>query len=198
MRALSDATKQMGSNAPHFYNKNIIMAISKSVGVRFPLDIYLKILEYCTSKDITFTDYVLHKVVTSDDLINKKSSDLELSSKHDNKKVSDLQNIISNLISEKKQLLNNIHSLERNLSLQDKVLLKQKELLDDIIPFQSILFVFSDVFPDIYKNINKEDLEKNKNLERDINILYKAISSAIKIIEEKDIDRRISEYDIKE
>lgn len=187
-----------GVMLPIFTIKNIIMATSKSVGVRFPLDIYLKILEYCTSKDITFTDYVLHKVVTSDDLINKKSSDLDLSSKHDNKKVSDLQNIISNLISEKKQLLNNIHSLERNLSLQDKVLLKQKELLDDIIPFQSTLFVFSEVFPDIYKNINKEDLAKNENLKRDINILEKTILSANKTIKEKDIERRISEYDIKE
>lgn len=187
-----------GVMLPIFTIKNIIMATSKSVGVRFPLDIYLKILEYCTSKDITFTDYVLHKVVTSDDLINKKSSDLDLSSKHDNKKVSDLQNIISNLISEKKQLLNNIHSLERNLSLQDKVLLKQKELLDDIIPFQSTLFVFSEIFPDIYKNINKEDLAKNENLKRDINILEKTILSANKTIKEKDIERRISEYDIKE
>lgn len=188
----------MGSNAPHFYNKDITMATSKSVGVRFPLDIYLKILEYCTSKDITFTDYVLHKVVTSDDLINKKSSDLDLSSNHDNKKVSDLQNIISNLISEKKQLLNNIHSLERNLSLQDKVLLKQKELLDDIIPFQSTLFIFSEVFPDIYKDINKEDLAKNEKLKMNINILEKNILKANKTIKEKDIERRISEYDIKE
>ena len=187
-----------GVMLPIFTIKNITMATSKSVGVRFPLDIYLKILEYCTSKDITFTDYVLHKVVTSDDLINKKSSDLDLSSKHDNKKVSDLQNIISNLISEKKQLLNNIHSLERNLSLQDKLLLKHKELLDDIIPFQSTLFVFSEVFPDIYKNINKEDLAKNENLKRDINILEKVILSTNKTIKEKDIERRISEYDIKE
>jgi hypothetical protein len=177
------------------YNKKIvIMATSKSVGVRFPLDIYLKILEYCTSKDITFTDYILHKVVTSDDLINKKASDLGLSSKQDNRKLSDLENTIFNLSSEKKQLLNNIHSLERNLLLQDNILIKHKELLDDIIQLQSMLFIFSDVFPDICKNINKEYLEKNEDLKRNINILYKAVLNTNKIIKEKDIERRISEY----
>ncbi len=170
------------------------MATSKSVGVRFPLDIYLKILEYCTSKDITFTDYILHKVVTSDDLINKKASDLGLSSKQDNRKLSDLENTIFNLSSEKKQLLNNIHSLERNLLLQDNILIKHKELLDDIIQLQSMLFIFSDVFPDICKNINKEYLEKNEDLKRNINILYKAVLNTNKIIKEKDIERRISEY----
>jgi hypothetical protein len=170
------------------------MATSKSVGIRFPLDIYLKILEYCTSKDITFTDYVLHKVVTSDDLINKKASELGLSSKQDNKKTSDLENTIFNLTSEKKQLLNNIHSLERNLSLQDNILIKHKELLDDIIQLQSMLFIFSDVFPDIYRKINKEYLDKNEDLKRDANILYKAVSNTNQIIKEKDIERRISEY----
>jgi hypothetical protein len=170
------------------------MATSKSVGIRFPLDIYLKILEYCTSKDITFTDYVLHKVVISDDLINKKASDLGLSSKQDNRKLSDLENTIFNLTSEKKQLLNNIQSLERNLLFQDNILIKHKELLDDIIQFQSMIHIFSEIFPDIYKSISQEYLEKNENLKRDANILYKAISKTAKMIKEKDIERRISEY----
>jgi hypothetical protein len=170
------------------------MATSKSVGVRFPLDIYLKILEYCTSKDITFTDYILHKVVTSDDLINKKASDLGLSSKQDNRKTSDLENTIFNLTSEKKQLLNNIHSLERNLSLQDNILIKYKELLDDIIQLQSVIYIFSEIFPDVYRGISQEYLEKNEKLKRDANIIYKTISSTEKMIKEKDIERRISEY----
>ncbi len=59
---------------------------------------------------------------------------------------------------------------------------------------QSMIHIFSEIFPDIYKSISQEYLEKNENLKRDANILYKAISKTAKMIKEKDIERRISEY----
>jgi hypothetical protein len=173
------------------------MAITKSVGVRFPLDIYLKILEYCTKKDITFTDYVIYKVVTSDDLVNKKIEDLSLSSNSDNsKKITDLENTISSLISQRKQLSNNINSLERNLSLQDKIVSDQRNLLSDIKIINDVLFIINDIYPVIVKNVKYNETEPSKELRGAINIIDKQLSRLNKIVKEKDISNRIDKMSI--